>query len=125
MVHDRIGNRIKVAAVALALTAAAVLGCVEAPPVHAQAMMRAPNLNIGPRITRINPNITGRVMTNVERFPRGVGRDCSDVAGEAGCRDQSTAFTDGGGGSRVLTRTKHDGPPRGGSQTALNQRTIA
>jgi subtilisin family serine protease len=125
MVRDRIGNRIKVAAVALALTAAAVLGCVEAAPVHAQSIMRSPSFNIGPRITRINPNITGRVMTNVDRFPRGVGRDCGNVAGKAGCQDQSTASTDGGGGSRVLTRTKHDGPPRGGSRTALNQRTVA
>src|ERR1700744_2926029 len=102
MVHDRIGNRIKVAAVALALMAAAVLGCVEAPAVHAQSIMRSPSFNIGPRITRINPNITGRVMTNVDRFPRGGGTVCSGVAGEPGCRDQSTASTDGGGGRRVL-----------------------
>ncbi|HEY3796402.1 MAG TPA: S8 family serine peptidase [Bradyrhizobium sp.] len=115
----------KVAGAALALTAAMMLGCVEGPAVHAQSIMRSPSLNIGPRITRINPNITGRVMTNVERFPRGVGTVCSGVAGEPGCRDQSTATTDGGGGSRVLTRTKRDGPRRGGSQAAFNQRTIA
>jgi hypothetical protein len=115
----------KVAAAALALTAAVMLGSIEGPAVHAQSIMRSPSLSIGPRITRINPNITGRVMTNVERFPRGVGTVCRGVAGEVECRDQPASFSDGGGGSRVLTRTKRGGLPRGGSLAALNQRTIA
>ena len=50
----------KVAAVALALTAAAVLLAVSMrTAVHAQSIMRSPSFNIGPRITRISPNITG------------------------------------------------------------------
>jgi subtilisin family serine protease len=64
-------------------------------------------------------------MTNVERFPRGVGTACSGVAGEAECRDHPASFSAGGSSGRVLTRTKRDGPRRGGSQAALNQRNIA
>jgi hypothetical protein len=48
--------------------------------VQAQSIMRSPNLNIGPRITRINPNVgarvnpnvAGRVVTNIGRSPPGI-----------------------------------------------------
>jgi subtilisin family serine protease len=106
-------------AIGAALAAAVMLvlpvwGASEA--VHAQAMMRGPNLNIAPRI---NPNITGRVITNVDRFPR--GPRCGD-ADRPGCLDQPASSTDGGSDHHVVTRTKHDAPRR--VQTALDQRTI-
>ncbi|WP_159009936.1 S8 family serine peptidase [Bradyrhizobium sp. S69] len=46
--------------------------------VHAQSIMRSPNLNIGPRISRINPNIGGRVN------PAGVGRAAATNIGRSG-----------------------------------------
>lgn len=62
-----------IAAVARLILAAMLLGLfVGAPAVHAQSILRTPNLNLGPRLpaissgaaTRINPNIAGSVGRN-------------------------------------------------------------
>src|SRR3954470_1118788 len=64
----READRPVVAPAALALLALAALLC-DAPALHAQGIMRTPNLNIAPRIptissgaaSRVNPNIAGSV----------------------------------------------------------------
>ncbi|HEY3680801.1 MAG TPA: S8 family serine peptidase [Bradyrhizobium sp.] len=120
MVHDRANRRVKAIGSALAsvltLTVLLCWGASEA--VHAQAMMRGPNLNIGPRI---NPNITGRVITNVDRFPR--TPRCGDPD-RPGCTPQPSSSTDGGSDRYVLKQqVKRDVPLR--LLTGLNQQTIA
>jgi subtilisin family serine protease len=120
MVHDRAGRRMKAIGSALAAVVAVTVflcwGASEA--VHAQAMMRGPNLNIAPRI---NPNITGRVITNVDRFPR--TPRCSDPD-RPGCTPQPSSSTDGGSDFHVLKKqqVKRDGPR---VLSGLNQQTIA
>jgi subtilisin family serine protease len=118
MIRDRANRRRKAFGAALAATVMLIWSAGEA--VQAQAMMRSPSLNIAPRIAHINPNITGRAMTNVERFPRDPGCGGAD---RAGCSDQSSSFSDGGSGRKILTRTRHDSPRRG-AQGALNLRFI-
>jgi subtilisin family serine protease len=83
---------------------------------HAAAMLRGPNLNIGPRI---NPNITDRVITNVVRFPR--TPRCSDPD-RPGCTPQPGSSTDGSSGNHVVKPLKLDAPRR--VLTGLNQQTI-
>jgi Subtilase family len=66
MAHHRGKRRIGAFGAALALTAgvAVMLAGAGGAALHAQSIMRSPNLNIGPRISRINPNIAGRVNPN-------------------------------------------------------------
>ncbi len=80
MAHHRFKWRIRAFGAALALTAgvAAMLAGAGGAAVHAQSIMRSPNLNIGPRISRINPNIGGRVN------PAGVGRAAATNIGRSG-----------------------------------------
>ncbi|SDS59948.1 S8 family serine peptidase [Bradyrhizobium canariense] len=88
MTHNCANWRMKARAVA-ALTASAVvlLACLGGSMVHAQSIMRSPNLNIGPRLPRINsniaprvnPNIAGRVVTNVGRGTPGAGARISSM----------------------------------------------
>jgi Subtilase family len=72
--------RIKAFGAALVLTAgvAVMLTGAGGAAVHAQSIMRSPNLNIGPRISRINPNIAGRVN------PNAVGRAAATNIGRTG-----------------------------------------
>jgi len=118
MIGDRASKSMK--AIGAALAAASMLAWGASEAVHAQAMMRTPSFSVGPRITRINPNITGRVITNVDRFPR--GPRCGDPD-RPGCNIQSSSPDDGGRGRKVLTQTKRDGPRRI-VQGALDLRVI-
>jgi hypothetical protein len=79
MAHHVIG-RIRAFGAALALTAGVgvTLAGAGGGAVHAQSIMRSPNLNIGPRISRINPNIAGRVN------PNAVGRAAATNIGRTG-----------------------------------------
>lgn len=79
MAHHVIG-RIRAFGAALALTAgvAVMLAGAGGSAVHAQSIMRSPNLNIGPRISRINPNIGARVN------PTAVGRAAATNIGRTG-----------------------------------------
>jgi hypothetical protein len=72
--------RIRAFGAALALTAgvAVMLAGAGGAAVHAQSIMRSPNLNIGPRISRINPNIAGRVN------PTAIGRAAAANIGRTG-----------------------------------------
>jgi hypothetical protein len=50
---------------ALTASTLVLLACFGASTAHAQSIMRSPNLNIAPRIPRINPNIAPRVNPNM------------------------------------------------------------
>jgi hypothetical protein len=80
MAHHRVKWRIRTFGAALALTAgvALMLAGAGGAAVHAQSIMRSPNLNIGPRISRINPNIGARVN------PTAVGRAAATNVGRSG-----------------------------------------
>ena len=123
---------------ALALTMAALpLAGLDGAVVHAQSIMRAPNINVGSRVpsidtsSRINPNI-GRLVTGIDRTTPRLSPACSyayrDSAGE--CRDQPVTSTDGsgaggnGGGGKSV-KNKNNGPRRNISLIALNLRTVA
>ena len=138
MVHDRANWRMKAQRAALALiTAALPFAYLDGPAVHAQSIMRSPNLNIGSRIPSINPTMAPRIDPNIAgRAVIGIGRTtpnlrtypaCSyayrDSDGE--CRDQPVTSADGGGSSGVSGKNKDNGPRRNVALTALNLRTIA
>ena len=138
MVHDRANWRMKAQRAALALIIAALpFAYLDGPAVHAQSIMRSPNLNIGSRIPSINPTMGPRIDPNIAgRAVIGIGRTtpnlrtypaCSyayrDSDGE--CRDQPVTSADGGGSGGVSGKNKNSGPRRNVAQTALNLRTIA
>ena len=118
MVHDRANWRMKTRRAALALTAAALpFACLGGSAVHAQSIMRSPNLNIGSRIPsinptapRIDPNIAGRRLPDRQNDPNRSAPDpaCSyayrDSDGE--CRDQPATSADGGGGGGASAKNK-------------------
>ena len=81
--NDRAKWRTKARDAALALTAAAaaMVACSDGSAVHAQGIMRTPSLNIGPRITRINPNVGARVNPNIAgRVVTNVGRSTPNIS---------------------------------------------
>jgi hypothetical protein len=66
MVHDRANWLTKMRRVALALTVAALSSAyLDIPVVHAQNVMRSPNLNIQSRIPSINPTIAPRINPSI------------------------------------------------------------
>ena len=74
MVHDRANWLIGMRRTALALTAAALsFACSDSPAVHAQSVMRSPNLNIQSRMPTINPTVAPRInsVTSIARTPPG------------------------------------------------------
>jgi len=127
MVHDRANWRSKTRRATLALTVAALpFVCLDGAAVHAQSIMRSPNLNIGSRIPSINPNIAGRITPNLRTYPA-----CSyayrDSNGECSNKPVSSADGGGSGGSSGKNRNKNknSGPLGKLPQTVLNSRTIA
>jgi hypothetical protein len=74
-------TKARAAALALTATAAAMAACFDGSAVHAQSIMRTPSLNIGPRITRINPNVGARVNPNIAgRVVTNVGRSTPNIS---------------------------------------------
>jgi hypothetical protein len=78
MVRDRANRLTKTRRAMLALSVAALpFGYLDGAAVHAQSIMRSPNLNIGARIPsinptvapRINPDIAGRVVSGADGRP--------------------------------------------------------
>ena len=66
MVHDRVNWRMRVQRAALVLSAAVLpLLAPGASAVHAQNMMRTPNLHIGSRVPSINPTVGPRINPNI------------------------------------------------------------
>jgi hypothetical protein len=89
MVHGRVKWRIKApgAPLALMVAVAAMVTCSGGPVVHAQSIMRTPSFNIGPRISRINPNIGARVNPNIAgRAVTNVGRSGPNISTNVGAR---------------------------------------
>src|SRR6266550_5463710 len=137
MVQHRANWRIKMRRAALVLTTAALpFAFLDGAAVHAQSIMRTPNINVGSRVpsidtvSRINPNIAvNRTVTGIDRAIPRLSPACSyayrDSAGE--CRDQPVTSTGGGGtgGGSKSVKNKNDGPRRNTSLTGLNLRTVA
>jgi subtilisin family serine protease len=117
MVDDRTHWRIRIWRAALAVIAASLsFACFDGAAVHAQSIMRSPNLNIESRMPSINP--TTRIDPNLS-----IRRD-PDRSGPG-----SGVGADGGGGggnptSRNKT-SKKDGPRRGDQPAGPDLRIIA
>ncbi len=108
MAHDganwrMIARRAALAAVAL------TLACFAGTAADAQNFMRSPNLNIGPRIPNIHPNIAGRVNANVAGRLHGANISSTNVAGHVSSngpvRVYSTTVTGANAAGRVNTVT--------------------
>jgi hypothetical protein len=138
---------------ALALAVAALpFAYFDGSAVHAQSIMRSPNLNIQSRIPTINPTVTPRIpIINPTVTPRidpniagtavtGIGRTTPNLRtspacsyayrgsdGECGDQPVSSANSGGTGGTGGSSaKNKNSGPRRNTAQTAaLNLRTIA
>jgi hypothetical protein len=106
--------------------------------VHAQSIMRSPNLNIQSRIPTINPTVTPRIDPNIAGTAvTGIGRTTPNLrtspacsyayrGSDGECADRSVSSADGGGGTGGSSaKNKNSGPRRNTAQTALNLRTIA
>jgi subtilisin family serine protease len=87
MVDDGANRRIIVTRAVLALiAAAALLASFAGPAVQAQSIMRTPNLNIAPRLPRINPNVGARVN------PTGITRVNPTITGRTVSISKTTSF---------------------------------
>jgi Subtilase family len=131
MVHDRASWRIKTRRAALVLTIVALpFAYLDGSVVHAQSIMRSPNLNIqsriptiNPNVTRIDPNIAGRTTPNL-RTRLACSYAYRDADGE--CQDHSVTSAGGGGGTGGASgKNKGTGPRRNVAQTVLDLSSIA
>jgi hypothetical protein len=97
MAQHRVKWRIEALGGALALTVAvaAMLACSDSSVVHAQSIMRSPSINIGPRISRINPNIGARVNPNIagRAAAINVGRTTPNISTNIGARISTTTVS--------------------------------
>jgi hypothetical protein len=129
MVHDRANWRSKTRRAALALTVAALpFAGLDGAAVHAQSIMRSPNLNIGSRIPSINSTVMPRIDPNIAglRTHPACSYAYRDSNGE--CSDKPGSSADGGGSggpSGKNKNKKNGGPLNKLPQTVLNSRTIA
>jgi Subtilase family len=109
---------------------------VGAPAVHAQSIMRTPNLNIGPRVPAITSGATSRISPNIAGA---VGRSVGDVhyshnnfpscdpanrAAGGECIDRAVSSGDGGPGGGAK-RSRNNAPRRNNVQAAVNLRIVA
>src|SRR5882724_5151089 len=96
-----VNRRIAARGAAVALGAAAIaLISFDVPAVHAQNIMRTPNLNIGsrtPTITaRINPNVAGRTTANTATIAgrgAGIATTTGNIAGRGNIANTNIANT--------------------------------
>lgn len=87
MIDDGANRRIIVTRAVLALIAAAgLLASFAGIAVQAQSIMRTPNLNIAPRLPRINPNVGARVN------PTGITRINPTITGKTVSISKTTSF---------------------------------
>src|ERR1700686_806133 len=128
MVHDCASWRMKTrrAAVAVAALPFAFFG---GSAVHAQSIMRSPNLNIQSRIPTINPTITPRIDPNIAGTAiTGIGRTTPNLrispacgyayrGGDGECAGQSVTSADGGG-TGGSAKNKNSSSRRNIAQTA-------
>jgi hypothetical protein len=151
MVHDGFNWRMKKRHRALILSAALLpLLAFAASAVHAQSVMRTPNLNVGSRVPSINtvaprttPNIAARPNVGVEtvartrsdlgarstlsvaRFPTNSSSACQNAGRDADGECLVTSTGGGNGGSpKNVTRKGKGGSDKGNSQAAVNLRTV-
>jgi subtilase family protein len=153
MVDDGANRRIIVTRAVLALIAAAWLfASFAGMAVQAQSIMRTPNLNVAPRLSRINPTIGPRVNPTITgktvsiskttsfrsvprigvrstlpyaRYSPNLYPPCSDGYRDGGCWDQSGSSAGGGGGGASSAKSVNNIPRRDVSQAALNLHTVA
>jgi subtilisin family serine protease len=151
MVLDGFNWRMKKRRRALILSAALLpLLAFTASAVHAQSVMRTPNLNVGSRVPSINavaprttPNIAARPNVSVDtvartrsdlgarstlsvaRFPTNSSSACqnADRGADGECLVTSTGGGKGGVAKNV-TRKGKGGSDKGNSQAAVNLRTV-
>jgi hypothetical protein len=141
MVNHRDINRSaarRITAVLTLIAAAVPLVCFSAPTVHAQNMMRSPNLNIGPRVPSIStvarsgPNISaiGRTGTITSRLPDAhfshrsyPSCDYVNRAASGECVDKSTTVDNGGSGAPPK-RGQGKSPGRNNPQAAVTLRYV-
>ena len=127
------------AAVAL-VVAALPFAYFDGSAVHAQSIMRSPNLNIQSRIPTLNPTITPRIDPNIAGTAiTGIGRTTPNLrtspacsyayrGSDGECGDKPVSSADGagaGGTGGSAAKNKNSGPRRNIAQTALNLRTVA
>jgi len=155
MVHDGLNWRMKKRRLALILSAALLpLLAFAASAVHAQSIMRTPNLNVGSRVPTINPtaprtptiaarpNINGdavsrtrtdlgaRSTLSVARFPANSSSACRNAGrgSDGECLDTSTGGGDAGrgkgGSAKNVARKGKGGSDKGSSQAVVNPRTV-
>lgn len=152
MIHDPANRLIGMRRTALALTAAALsFACAGIPAVHAQSVMRSPNLNIQSRMPTINPTVAPRInpVVGINRTPPGINTPrvgvtstlpnarfspnlspaCSyahrDSSGE--CREKPVSLSDGGGAGKSTKNGKdgkNGGAGRNGPLAALNPTAV-
>lgn len=101
--------------------------------VHAQSIMRSPNINIqsripsiNPTVPRIDPNVAGRAVTAVGGVTSRIRPACSYAyrEGSGDCSGQPVTSADGGSGRGSGKNASKD-QRRNTLQTALNSRAIA
>ena len=146
MLHDGSNWRMRTRRGVLILSAALSLAFA-ASAVHAQNIMRSPNLNVGSRTPTINPNIAARPNLGVDtvartrpdlgvrstlsatRFPSSQNTGCPAASRgpDGAC---SVASADGGkdngkgGSARKLAKKGKGGADKGSSQAAVNLRSL-
>jgi len=139
MVHDCASWRMKTRRAAVALVVAALpFAYFDGSAVHAQSIMRSPNLNIQSRIPTLNPTITPRIDPNIAGTAiTGMGRTTPNLrtspacsyayrGSDGECGDKPVSSADGAGGTGgSAAKNKNSGPRRNIAQTALNLRTVA
>src|SRR3954469_17954694 len=151
MAHDGVNRRIRMRRCALILSAVLIpLLAFAASAVHAQSVMRTPNLNVGSRVPSINtvaprttPNIAARPNVGVEtvsrtrsdlgarstlsvaRFPTNSSSACQNAGRDADgeCLVTSTGGSNGGSAKNVTKKGK-GGSDKGNAQAAVNLRTV-
>src|SRR6266851_130832 len=140
MVHDCASWRMKARRAALAVAVAALpFAYFGGSAVHAQSIMRSPNLNIQSRIPTINPTVTPRIAPNIAGTAiTGIARTSPNLRtypacsyayrGSNGeCTDQPVSSADGAGsgGTGGSAKNKNSSSRRNTAQTVLNLRTVA
>ncbi len=146
MLHDGSNWRMRTRRGVLILSAALSLAFA-ASAVHAQNIMRSPNLNVGSRTPTINPNIAARPNLGVDtvvrtrpdlgvrstlsatRFPSSQNTGCPAASRgpDGAC---SVASADGGkdngkgGSAKKLAKKGKGGADKGSSQAAVNLRSL-
>ncbi len=153
MIHDPANRLIGMRRTVLALSAAALsFACISA--VHAQSVMRSPNLNIQSRMPTINPTVAPRInpVVGINRTPPGINTPrvgvtstlpnarfspnlspaCSYAHRDSGgeCREKPVSLSDGGGAGKSAKNGKsgkdgkNGGAGRSGPLAALNPTAV-